>query len=125
MCRAYMTLSTAMASVVAMAPMMLAIILRMVSVSQPLHYGIEATVWPNYIVHYPNGTVSLFEGIWSFHMMPIPVFILFFLITSVRVVNRVVKVIMSWTLCNKKRKRHKFTTASKEWKIKQLLLFLL
>lgn len=99
MCGAHTTVGSTTMPIIS--PMMsMSIMLGVVSVSNPLHYSIETIVRSSNVVDNTNCTICFFESIWSFQVVTISVFILFFFVPSVWIMDQVVKMVMSWVLKN-------------------------
>lgn len=93
MCRAHVAFGTSPTPVATVS-----VVFRVVSVSQPLHDGVETGVGSGDVLHDPHCTVSLLEGVRSFDVVAVPVFVLLLLVAGVWVVDRVFKVVACWTL---------------------------
>lgn len=76
----------------------MSIMLGMVGMPDSLHNSIETTVGPSNVVHHSNSTISFLKGVRSLHVVPVSVLVLFFLVSGVRIMNCVVKVVASWPL---------------------------
>lgn len=74
------------------------VMLRMMGMSESLHYSIETAVRSSLVFDYSDCAISLLEGIRSLNVVPVPVLVLFFDITSVRVVDFVFEFVLCWSL---------------------------
>lgn len=81
-----------------MVPMSMTVVLRMVGMSNSFHHSIEACVGTRDVIDHTNSAVGLLERVRSFHVVTISIFVLFLLVAGMGIVDRVVKMIVSWPL---------------------------
>lgn len=70
----------------------------MLSMSDPLHYSLEASVrsWP--VFHHPGGTVGFLKGVPSGHVVAIPLFVLGLDVVGVGVVDAIFELVVGMIL---------------------------
>lgn len=96
----YMTVSVTM-SMTTMT--VLSVMLGVMSMSESLNNSIKTAMGPSFIFDYSDCAICLLERVRSFHVLSISVFVLFFLIAGVRVVDSIFKIVFNMALNIKKK----------------------
>lgn len=67
---------------------------RMLSMSSTLHMSLESSMFVRFVVHHSVCAVGLMKGVRSLHSISVAMFPLFLVITSVGILNTVLKLVL-------------------------------